>query len=93
MYVTQMYHTVLRSMCSAEVQSFSEWYDASRGDSMHPLSNVSEIVLCSYCNVCMEVATSGLLCSVTSVLVLNVVVGYPIHIFWPPLSGLIQPSP
>ena len=64
-----------------------QWYDAERVDSRHPLRNEPHILLPQYEEACCEVSWSGQAVGVTAVLALSAVIGYPIHTFWPPLSG------
>jgi len=57
-----------------------------------PLRNVPGIVLVSLQDVLAEVEGAGRSCGVTAVLALSAVIGCPIHTFWPPLSGSLEPS-
>ena len=93
LYGTQGYHENLRLLAGDEIRAFPEWYDGFRPDSLHPLRNVAGIVLVSLQDVLAEVEGAGRSCGVTAVLALSAVIGCPIHTFWPPLSGTLEPSP
>jgi len=92
-YGSQEYHGILRGLAAAEILQHPQWYDAHRIDTMHPLRCVPEIVLPEYNDVCVEVCTSGQPAGVTEVMALSAVIGFPIHTFWPPLSGLLTSEP
>jgi len=92
-YGSEDYHDTLRQLAATEMLQHPQWYDAERVDSRHPLRNEPDILLPQYEEACCEVSWSGQAVGVTAVLALSAVIGYPIHTFWPPLSGSLTPAP
>ena len=93
MYGTHDHHQQLRLLVTDEVRMYPQWYDPDRSDSVHPLRHVPDIVLGTYADVCAEVSSLNRDCSITAVLAVSAVVGYPIYSFWPPLCGSVHQPP
>ena len=81
------WHDELRLRTAIEIGLHRDWYDKDASDYHFPFKDDARIKLSDYVTLCRDVAKSGTMSDVNTILALSAVIELPIQMYYPRLRG------